>query len=84
MDTGARKEENKANKIWFLQTTLVNILNSVPTDHQKQTQGWYEGGQDDLNPCLRGWLVRAEEGNTAGGTHKTRPDIDQVMPERPD
>lgn len=42
------------------------------------------GGQDDLNPCLWGWLVGAEEGNTAGGTQKTRPDIVQVMPERPD
>lgn len=40
--------------------------------------------EDDLNPCLCGWLAMAEEGDTAEGAQKTRPYIVWVMPEQPD
>lgn len=59
----------------------------LPTDDQSRVHKLSVdamGGGGDLNPCLWGWLAKAEEGNTAEGTQKTGPDIVWVMPEQPD
>lgn len=64
------------------------MLHSLcPSDDQSRVNKLtvdVRGREDDLNPCLWGWLAMAEEGNTAEATQKTGPDIVWVMPEQPD